>query len=66
MYYSCMKLNKKIISVVSSFDNSEYKKYWLSKSTIERLNYIEELRKINYGNKTTRRLQRVLEVVKKT
>ena len=51
-----MKLNKKIISVVSSFDNSEYKKYWLSKSKIERLNYIEELRKINYGNKTTQRL----------
>lgn len=61
-----MKLNKKIISVVSSFDNTEYKKYWLSKSKIERLNYIEELRKINYGNETTQRLQRVLEVIKKT
>jgi hypothetical protein len=61
-----MKLNKKAISVVSSFDNSEYKKYWLSKSKIERLNYIEELRKNNYGNKATQRLQRILKVVKKT
>ena len=60
-----MKLNKKVISVSSSFDNSDYKRYWLSKSKIEILNHIDELRKINYRNKASQRLQKILEVVKK-
>ena len=57
-------LNKKIISVVSLNSKQNDKEYWLSKTPIERLEFIEYLRQINYGyNPSTSRLQRFFEVV---
>ncbi len=57
-------LNKKIISVVSLNSEQNDKEYWLSKTPIERLEFIEYLRQINYGyNPSTSRLQRFFEVV---
>jgi hypothetical protein len=57
-----LKIDKSAFSVASTFDDSEEKAYWLSRTPHERLQHIEVLRRINYGHKATGRLQRVLEV----
>ena len=60
-----MRINKKIISVVSLKDKDDSREYWLSKSPQERIQAIEFLRQIMYGyDPSTTRLQRVFEVVK--
>ncbi len=61
------KLNRKAFSVASSFSHSEEedKKYWWSKTPEERLIHMEKLRQLNYGNEARKRLQRVLEVIKR-
>jgi len=56
-----IKLDKKMLSVISLSDQSSDKDYWLSKTPIDRIRHIEILRRINYGNSATARLQRVLE-----
>jgi hypothetical protein len=63
-----LKLDKILFSVVSSFEEAdeEDKKYWLSRTPIERLQHTEYLRRINYGDNATTRLQRVIEIVERT
>lgn len=60
-----IKLDKKMFSVVSLSDQSDDKKYWLTKTPLYRMRHMETLRRINYGNSATARLQRVLELVKR-
>ena len=56
------RLNKKAFSSGSLNDDSEEKKYWLSKKPLERLQAIEINRRMVYGeNRVTSRLQRFLE-----
>ncbi len=61
------KLDRTIISVVSSFDEADKqdKEYWLSRTPYERLAYMALLRRINYGPVATARLQRILEVTER-
>lgn len=59
-----MRVDRTKLSVSNSFDNTEEKVYWLARTPQERLVHIERLRRINYGDRTAERLQRVLEVVK--
>ncbi len=55
-------LNKKIVSVTSLDDIEEEKKYWISKSPLERIEAIEINRRMIYGqDRVTSRLQRFLE-----
>jgi hypothetical protein len=56
-----IKLDKNHFSVISITDQSDEKNYWLAASPIKRLQHIEVLRRINYGNSATSRLQRILE-----
>ena len=56
-----LKIDKRFFSVVSLNDQSNDKDYWAHKNPIERLQHIEVLRRINYGNGAASRLQRVLE-----
>ena len=59
------KINKKAFSVASITDESDEKKYWLSKSPSERFEAAEFLRQIVYGyDPTTTRLQRFFEIAK--
>jgi hypothetical protein len=58
-----LKLDKTKISFSDSFDDSEEKEYWLSRTPQERIRHIQKLRQINYGHRATERLRRVLEVV---
>jgi len=61
------RLDRTAFSVVSSFEEAERedKEYWLSRTPYERLQYMELLRRINYGSVAAARLQRVLEIVER-
>ena len=58
------RIDRTAFSVVSSFEEADRqdKEYWLSRTPYERLQYMELLRRINYGSAVTARLQRVLEI----
>ncbi len=60
-----MRLDKTKISVSNSFDNTEEKEYWLSRTPQERLAHMERLRRICYGKKATGRMDKtVFEVTR--
>ena len=61
-----LKLDRTALSIGSLSDTSEERTYWLTQTPRERLKQIEILRRINYGDQATRRLQRVLEVAQRT
>jgi hypothetical protein len=54
------------IEVFSSYAEVEEadRQYWWSRSIDERLEYMEHLRELNYGEQATARLQRVLSVAR--
>ena len=55
-------LNKKIVTVTSLDDIEEEKKYWFSKSPLERIEAIEINRRMIYGqDRVTSSLQRFFE-----
>lgn len=56
-----IKLDKGSFSVIPLSEQSNEANYWSTASHIERLQHMEVLRRINYGNSATSRLQRVLE-----
>ncbi|MBI5303068.1 MAG: hypothetical protein HY868_13115 [Chloroflexi bacterium] len=58
-------IDKRAWSVLSNFDDSDDKRYWHSQTPQARLRYMEELRRMNYGNLATKRLSRVLEVAER-
>jgi hypothetical protein len=61
------KLQRTAFTVASSFDQSDEKSYWLSKTPYERLEAVELMRRIIYGyDPSTTRLQRVLEITQRS
>ena len=56
-----IQLDKNHFSVISLSERSKDTNYWLTVSPVDRLKQMEVLRRINYGNSATSRLQRVLE-----
>lgn len=58
-------VDRSAFSVSTSFDNTDEKEYWLSRTPQERLQHMELLRRINYGHRATERLQRVLEIAER-
>jgi len=56
-----IKIDRRFFSVGSLSDQINDRDYWFSRDPIERLRYIELLRRINYGHGATAGLQRVLE-----
>jgi hypothetical protein len=55
-------LNKKIVNVTSLDDTEEEKNYWISKSPLERIEALEIIRRMIYGqDRVTSRLQRIFE-----
>ncbi|MBN1796905.1 MAG: hypothetical protein JW804_09555 [Sedimentisphaerales bacterium] len=57
------KVRRDVFKVSSIFEPSDDKEYWLSKTPEERLEAVELMRRIIYGDEATKRLQRVLEIV---
>lgn len=55
-------LDKRIVKVTSLDDMEEEKKYWISKTPVERIEAIEINRRMVYGkDRVTSRLQRFFE-----
>jgi hypothetical protein len=65
--YQFPKIDRTAFSVVSSFEEADRddKEYWLSRTPQERLQYMELLRRLNYGSIAAARLQRVLEIAER-
>ena len=63
---SNLKVNRTIFTVASLTEESDEKAYWHSCTPHERLQHLDLLRRINYGDKATARLQRVLEIVERS
>lgn len=61
-----LKMDRTTLSTGALSDTSEERAYWLAQPPRERLKQIEILRRINYGNLATRRLQRVLGIARRT
>jgi hypothetical protein len=57
------KLDRSAFSVSDRFDDDEVRRYWHSRTPAERLAQVEILRRINYGNRATEGIARVIEVV---
>ena len=62
---SNLKVDRSTFSVSSLTDESDDKAYWLARTPQDRLKQVEILRRINYGNRATARLQRILEIVER-
>lgn len=62
---SVKRVDRSVFSVSSAFDDCADDAYWLSCTPQERLEHVEQLRRINYGNSATARLQRVLELAQR-
>jgi len=61
------RLNKDIVKVTSLNDIEEEKRYWMSKSPIERIEAIEINRRMIYGrDRVTSRLQRFFETAERS
>jgi hypothetical protein len=57
-----MQVDRSIVSISSVFENTESRNYWLAQDPQKRVRHIEELRRVNYGNRATERLQRFFEI----
>ncbi len=57
------QVDRKTIIIDSSFNEIDKKAYWHSRTPGERLEHIERLRQMNYGDKATERLQRIFKIV---
>jgi hypothetical protein len=57
-----LNIDRRALSISSDFDDEEQRMYWLLRTPYERLRHVEMLRRINYGDQATARLQRVLEL----
>ena len=57
-----LRLDRTAFTVMDNFDEAADQAYWLARTPIERLKYMEILRRINYGHRATARLQRVLDI----
>lgn len=58
-----LRLDRSVFTVATLDDTDEDKTCWWSRTPEERLRHLEYLRRLNYGDLATGRLQRVLEVV---
>ncbi len=58
-------VKKTVISVVSLTEKPSDREYWHARSPRERLRHIDLLRRINYGDRATARLQRVLGIAQR-
>ena len=60
------RMDKTKFAISSLEEDSDDRKYWLAQSADHRIQHIEMLRIVNYGNKASSRLQRFFEVVERS
>jgi hypothetical protein len=59
------KVRRDIFKVASLDERTDDKEFWLSKTPQERLEAVEIMRRIFYGDEAIKRLQRVLEITQR-
>lgn len=59
-------VDRTAFAVVALDEEQDERTWWWSRTPEERLCYLETLRRINYGDQASGRLQRILEVVEFT
>jgi hypothetical protein len=59
------KVRRDVLKVGSLLEPSDEKEYWLSKTPRERLEAVELMRHIVYGDAASGRMKRVLEVIQR-
>ena len=61
-----LKLDKTKIKIGKKIEDSARDEiaYWQQTTVKERFQHIERLRRLNYGNRATGRLQRIIQIVK--
>ena len=59
------RLDKSRLAVSSSHEDLETVAFWHAQPPEARLRHVEELRRINYGNRASERLQRLLEIARR-
>lgn len=59
------KVRRDAFKVTSLSEPSDEKEYWLSKTPEERLEAVEIMRRIIYGDEAAKGLQRVLEITQR-
>ena len=57
-----LRLDRSAISVSDDFDEPEMKQWWCAQTAERRLQHMMALRAMNYGDRASARLQRVLEI----
>jgi hypothetical protein len=57
-----LSLDKTSFSI-TSLEAPDESEFWLSQSPEARINHIETLRRINYGDAASERLQRVFDII---
>ncbi len=60
------KLRRDVFKVTSLDEPADDKGYWLSKTPEERLEAVELMRRMIYGDEAIKRLQRVLEITQRS
>ncbi|MBF0409078.1 MAG: hypothetical protein HQM10_17150 [Candidatus Riflebacteria bacterium] len=60
-----IRMDKTRFSIVDLHDQSDDTAYWLTKTPQERLEALEYLRRINYGDSACARLQRIFEIAQR-
>lgn len=57
-----LSLDRTAISFSDDFDEQETKQWWAAQTAERRLQHMMALRAMNYGDRASARLQRVLEI----
>jgi len=66
-YADPVNLNRKKLSIVALDDRNQDLEFWAAKDPLERLEAMEMQRRIAYGpSNTSKRLQRIFEVIDRT
>ncbi|WP_243664897.1 hypothetical protein [Rhodothermus marinus] len=61
------KVNRRVFEVTSLFEQTDEKRFWLTRTPAERLQAVELMRQVLYGyDPSTVRLQRVLEITQRS
>jgi hypothetical protein len=60
---SSLRLDKSVIEITTLDHADDDAAYWWQRTPEERLEHMEYLRRLNYGDLATGRLQRVFEIV---
>lgn len=60
-----LKIDRRAMTIADDFDDAETTRWWHLQNWQSRLEHVMALRRLNYGDAATARLQRVLEIIER-